>query len=183
MNYLLTGKESERLKYRLLKADDFDSWMPLFEEEDVAKFLGMDSGLSPRELCEKWFEKSFSRYDDNLGGMNVLADKNTGELIGQSGILIQIVDGKERFEVGYSILPKFWNMGYASEASRTCLNHAFEHEISSSIISMVHVENINSERVALRNGMSLEKRIDSYHGMPVNIFCITKDEWLANKKA
>ena len=75
MNYLLTNQETERLKFRLLTADDLEAWVPLFEENDVALFLEMDPELSPRELCQKWFDKSFHRQENNLGGMNVLIDK------------------------------------------------------------------------------------------------------------
>jgi RimJ/RimL family protein N-acetyltransferase len=42
---------------------------------------------------------------------------------------------------------------------------------------MVHVENIGSEKVALKNGMILEQKIDSYEGSPMNIFRIDKKKW------
>ncbi len=42
---------------------------------------------------------------------------------------------------------------------------------------MIHIENIGSEKVALKNGMILEQRIDSYEGSPMNIFRIDKKNW------
>ena len=80
-------------------------------------------------------------------------------------------------EIGYSILPKYWHKGYASESAIKCKNYAFENNLSDSLISMVHVENIGSEKVALKNGMILEQKIDSYEGSPVNIFRIDKKKW------
>jgi ribosomal-protein-alanine N-acetyltransferase len=177
MNYLLTGAETDRLRFRLLNPDDFNDWLPLFKEKNVAVFLGMDADLTPHQMCEKWFEKSFARYEKNRGGMNVLEDKQTGELIGQSGILVQNVEDEDRIEIGYSVLPKFWNKGYASEGSRKCLNHAFEQQIATSIISIVHIDNIGSASVAIKNGMSIEKNIKSYQGSPVNIYSIAKEAW------
>ena len=169
MNYLLTNQETERLKFRLLTTDDFDAWVPLFEANDVAKFLEMDPKLSPRELCQKWFEKSFHRQENDLGGMNVLIDKATNQLVGQCGLLIQTVENTERLEIGYAILPQYWGKGYASEAAAKCKNFAFENNLTESLISQVHVDNMASEKVALKNGMTLEKNIDSF-----NIFSIHK---------
>ena len=39
MKYLLTGEESERLVFRLLHQDDFDLWLPFFEDKSVAPFF------------------------------------------------------------------------------------------------------------------------------------------------
>jgi RimJ/RimL family protein N-acetyltransferase len=177
MKYSLEGKETERLKFRLLKLEDFDDWINLFKGKNVAKFLGMDSNLSEKEMCEIWFEKTFNRYENDLGVMNVLIDKETNLLIGQCGLLIQSIQNVERLEIGYSILPKYWHKGYASESAIKCKNYAFENNLSDSLISMVHVENIGSEKVALKNGMILEQKIDSYEGSPMNIFRIDKKKW------
>ncbi len=173
MKYLLTGQETDRLTFRLLKQDDFDAWIPLFEEKNVAKFLGMNTKLSPIQLCDEWFKKSFNRYEKELGGMNVLIDKKTNQFIGQCGLLVQTIDEEERLEVGYSILPKFWNQGYAFEAASKCKQFAFENNYADSLISVVHIDNIGSEKVALKNGMSFEKRTEDVF----NVFSILKDNW------
>lgn len=173
MKYLLTNQETERLNFRLLNEDDFDEWVHLFKADNLAKFLKLDAQLSDVELCKLWFEKAFHRYDNDLGGMNVLVDKKSNRMVGQCGLLIQTIEDIERMEVGYSILPEFWGKGYASEAAIKCKNFAFENNFSESLISMVHIENIGSEKVALRNGMQLEKELDSF-----NIFRIDKSIWL-----
>lgn len=74
MKYLLTGLETERLRLRLLEWEDFDIWINLFKADNVAKFLELDPKLSESELCEIWFDKVFHRYENDLGGMNVLID-------------------------------------------------------------------------------------------------------------
>ena len=172
MNYLLTHQETQRLKFRLLKPEDFNEWVHLFKAKDIALFLQMDPKLSPQEMCKVWFEKSMFRYEKGNGGMNVMIDKESNRLVGQCGLLIQTVDNEERLEIGYSILPEFWNCGYATEAAIKCKHHAFENNLADSLISMVHVENVGSEKVALKNGMSLEKRSGDF-----NIFGIEKKDW------
>lgn len=177
MKYLLTGEETERLDFQLLEEKHFQEWLPLFFDGNAAKFLALDTSLSPARLCETWFAKVFHRYDSDLGGMNVLVEKRSGKMVGQCGLLVQDVENEILLEIGYSILPEFWNKGYASEAARKCRDHAFLNNFADSLVSIIHTENIASEKVALKNGMKLHKTLPSYKGVPANLFRITKDEW------
>jgi [ribosomal protein S5]-alanine N-acetyltransferase len=174
MIYLLEGQETGRLLFKPVTMDYFDEWVPLFSGENVATFLGLDKTLSPVELCQLWFDRVFHRYENDLGGMNALIDKRTNRLIGQCGLLVQTVEEQQRLEIGYSMLPEFWGMGYASEAAIKCKEFAFDNRFTDSLISIVHVDNIGSETVARKNGMLPEKRLEDYKGMPVNIFRIDR---------
>ncbi|GEM_PF-330696 len=106
--------------------------------------------------------------------MNVLIDKATNQLIGQCGLLIQTIKDTERLEIGYAILPQFWGKGYASEVAAKCKNYAFENNLTDSLISQVHVDTIASEKVALKNGMTLEKTMKSFH---ILVFIHTSYVW------
>lgn len=175
---LQTPQASARLTYRPILKSDFESWLPLFDKEEVAIFIGLDQDLSKRALCEKWFEKVFERYDKELGGMNALIEKETGTLVGQCGLLIQDIEGQQMLEVGYSILPKYWGKGYATEAAQTHRNHAFDHHLAEELVSVVHVDNVKSAKVAKNNGMSIAKSMTYSDGMPINLFRITKEAYL-----
>lgn len=177
MQYLLTGEQTLRLFFRLLTPDDYDAWLPLFEHPDAARFLGMAHLKTPFEQCDLWFEKSLARYENGTGGMNVLVDKITGAIIGQCGLLVQNLEGEHIMEIGYSILPSQWGKGYASEAAMKCRNFAFDNNIADNLHSIIHPENIGSMKVAEQNGMKRHRFIENYHGMPVNVYRITKDEW------
>lgn len=176
MKYILLNQQSDRLHYRPLLQSDFDAWLPLFDTIEAKIFLGLSPTLSPHELCKFWFTKVFHRYENDLGGMNVLIDKESNQMVGQCGLLIQQIDGEERLEIGYSILPAYWGKGYASEAALKCKNYAFEHNFWDSLISIVDIDNIASEKVARKNGMTIEKTLNDYQGMKVNIFSISKEE-------
>jgi RimJ/RimL family protein N-acetyltransferase len=173
MNYLLLGESTERISFRLLEWEDFDSWLPLFYELNVAKFLNMPPDRLAKEYCEIWFEKAMNRYENSLGGLNVLEDKLTGRMVGQCGLLVQEIEGQRRLEIGYSILPKFWGKGYASEAAIKCRDYAFDNNFSDNLVSNVHIENLGSEKVAYRNDMRLEKRIGDF-----NLFVVHKTNWM-----
>jgi ribosomal-protein-alanine N-acetyltransferase len=108
-----------------------------------------------------------------LGGMNALISKASGELIGICGLLVQTVDDIQELEIGYSVLPKFWLKGYAFEAAQKCKEHAFENNFSDSLISIIHVDNIPSQKVARKNGMHLDKTT-AYKDNPVHIFRVNQ---------
>jgi ribosomal-protein-alanine N-acetyltransferase len=176
MKYLLEGQETERLLFRQVIWEDFDPWLDFFKTEGIAGFLGLDQIPTAEERCTMWFDKIFHRYENDLGGNNALIDKKTGEIIGHSGLLVQEVDNLLELEVSYSILPKHWNKGYATEAAKKCRDFGFENDFADSLISIVHVANIRSEKVARHNGMTLSKKT-VFKDMPVNIYRISREQW------
>lgn len=180
MQYVLNGHESERLKFRLLTRNDFNTWLKLFQDGEVAKFLGFENIPTPDLQCEEWFKLQEKRYANDLGGMNVLIEKETGKFVGQCGLLVQEVDNKKELEIGYSVLSDYRNQGFAAEAAQNCRDFAFENDFSESLISIIHVNNISSQKVALKNGM-INGKSTVYKEMPVNIYRIHKNEWLKIK--
>lgn len=177
MKYLLDKCETERLSFRLLVKSDFEDWLPLFHAKDASRFLGMDLSKSPLDHCQTWFDKVLDRYENDRGGLNVLVDKSTDKMVGQCGLLVQIVDGVEELEVGYSILPQYWGKGYATEAAKFCKDEAFRRNYAENLISVVHIENIGSATVAQRNGMKIIKPEIDFMGMPVNVYGVSRAEW------
>ncbi|PWK24906.1 RimJ/RimL family protein N-acetyltransferase [Maribacter polysiphoniae] len=165
---LLLGETSERLIYRKLEPSDFQDWLPFFSDPTSSEYWSEET-LHPEEACQKWFDKAFFRYRYNLGGMNALIHKETGVFIGQCGLLKQTVDGIDELEIGYSLLPEHRKKGYASEAAKKCKSFAFEHKLSNSLISLIHVDNKPSQRVALNNGMAWDKTT-TYKNNPVHIY-------------
>ncbi|MBO6185110.1 MAG: GNAT family N-acetyltransferase [Chryseobacterium sp.] len=176
MKYLLTNQQTERLYFRKLEQSDFENWLELFEDEQTSRMLGMDYLKTPKERCEKWFELTFHRYENNLGGQNVLISKETNELIGQCGLLVREVENKFELEIAYSILPQYRGKGFAIEAAKKCRDFAFENKLHERLISIIIPENDSSKNVALKNEMTFKKQI-YYSGKKMDLFQITKQDW------
>ncbi|MUH34842.1 N-acetyltransferase [Zobellia amurskyensis] len=168
MELLLEGEQTERLLFRKVLSSDFESWLPFHKDKRSSQFW---EGLptDPKIACQQQFDRIFERYENDLGGMNALISKSTGEFIGLCGLLKQTVDGIEELEIGYSILPKYWRQGYASEAAIKCKIYAQQQHLAKSLISIIHVGNIPSQKVAQSNGMHLDNTT-TYHNNPVHIF-------------
>jgi len=168
MNLLLEGEESNRLIFRKVSKTDFNAWLPFHQEPLSSQYFAGEI-FEPQVACQNWFTKVFTRYKNNLGGLNALISKENGQLVGMCGLLIQTVDEIQELEIGYSILPEYWKKGYATEAAKKCKAYALEHKLAESIISIIHIDNIGSQKVALNNGMHLDKTT-TYKGIPVHIF-------------
>ncbi|MBD3906997.1 GNAT family N-acetyltransferase [Chryseobacterium sp. Ch-15] len=175
MNSLLTNQKTERLFFRKLQLSDFEIWLELFKNEQTSRMLGMDHLKTPKERCQKWFDLTFHRYENNLGGQNVLISKETNELIGQCGLLVRKVENELELEIAYSVLPQFRGKGFAIEAAKKCRDFAFENDFHNRLICIIHPDNENSKNVALKNGMTFKKQID-YSGKKMDLFQITKQD-------
>jgi len=171
----LEGHESARLRFRRLREDDFETWLEFMRHPLSDRYWSAPPD-APETKCRAWFNKVFERYAGNQGGMNALIEKATGRFVGQCGLLVQMVDGIQELEVGYSIMPAFWNQGFATEAAAACIEHAFARGSSESVISIIHELNVESERVALKNGLALEKRT-IYKDNPVKVYRIRHNKF------
>jgi len=176
MKYLLTNQETERLNFRKLEISDFNTWMTLFKDYTTRENLGMSEFKTAEECCEKWFEWTFNRYDNNLGGQNILILKDTDEIVGQCGLLVREIDNEFEIEIAYSILPMHRMKGYAIESAKKCKDFAFHNDFHSRLVSIITPHNLQSINVASKNGLILDREI-IFNGKKMELFQINKTDW------
>ena len=141
---------------RHMEQRDFDSLYALFNDPEVMKYY---PGLRDRAETQLWMNWVFDQYEHYGHGLFVVEHVDTGEFIGQVGIIRQDWDGRADLEVGYMLARKFWGNGYATEAARAMRDYAFAHFHPDRVVSFITPENKRSQEVAKRNGMRILKRI------------------------
>ena len=162
--------QSERLVTRFLVREDALAWCEFVSDKTATQFFpDFYAPDNPLPAAERFLAKQFVRYNERTFGLQALIEKQTGDFIGLCGLLLQTVDGKHELEVGYQILPRCWGKGYATEAARMFMDYAAENKLNYSIISVIDVGNIASEKVAEKNGLTREKRIN-YQGLDVWVY-------------
>lgn len=176
-NYIYEDNlQSERLVTRKLVENDIETWVEFFGDSEAVEFLYLPSlGLSSDlEYATHMIKKQLERYEDKRFGHQALIDKRTNEFIGLCGLLTQEVDGEKEIEVGYHIMKKYWGKGYATEAAKLFIDYAFENDLALSIVSVIDVDNIRSQRVAEKNGLTVHKKTKWLDDEDVYIYRISK---------
>ncbi|MCE7993258.1 MAG: GNAT family N-acetyltransferase [Roseivirga sp.] len=157
---------SERLDFQPLTMDDTMAWASFFTDNPGLKYVAITEPLDPIEESQKWIERQLERYQDSGWGHLKLIEKTTGQLVGNAGLILRPNNGIELLEVAYSILPTYWGKGYASEAASSLKEYIRDKQLSDRAISIIHKENIGSQKVATKNGMKPGVE-GEYMGMPV----------------
>ncbi len=171
----MQSAETSRLSIRPLTGNDTKDWSPFFINNPSDKFLALSFNTEPiKEQANAWIERQLLRYKENRYGLLALIDKSAGDLIGMSGLLSQDVNGQPELEIGYHILPKYWGKGLATEAAIHFKEYAFNNNLTDSVISIIHIDNVLSQRVAEKNGMN-KTIYTTYYNMPVYIYRVTKN--------
>jgi ribosomal-protein-alanine N-acetyltransferase len=167
MDYFI--QETERLFLRKLTEADIPIWAEFFVDNPNARFIGLDLSKDKLELAKLWLDRQFERYETDRFGQLAAIEKASGNFVGLGGILTRELDGRSAFEISYSMLPRYWGNGYATELAIHLKKFGLDNGISGKFISIIHRENIPSMNVAMKNGMT-RLRESTFQGMEVFIF-------------
>ena len=158
--------ETSRLRLREMSLADLDFVAAMLSHPEVMRFYPK---LYSREEAEAWIERQLGRYARNGHGLWLAEDRATGEPRGQVGLAIQEVDGKETPEMGWLIHRPYWRQGLATEAALATREWAFGTLGLSRVISLIRPENLPSQGVARKLGMSPGRRT-LFHGFEHIVF-------------
>jgi ribosomal-protein-alanine N-acetyltransferase len=95
-------------------------------------------------------------------------------LIGWAGL--QYLPDTDEIEVGYLLDKGHWGRGLATEAARASVRFGFDALGIETIVGVVHPENVASQRVLEKAGLSYVERAN-YFGMDVCRYLITQAGW------
>ena len=112
---------------------------------------------------QEWLDRQLGRYAQYGFGLWAVELKATGEMIGQCGLTMQDIEGREALEIGYLFEKAHWHRGYATEAAAACKIYAFEVLHAESVCSIIRDTNTASQNVAKRNGMRETERFTKHY--------------------
>jgi RimJ/RimL family protein N-acetyltransferase len=158
--------QTARLLLREMTWDDLDFVAAMLADPQVMRFYPK---CYSRDEAKAWVQKQLNRYRDDGHGLWLVVDRESGERIGQVGLLRQQVDGVDETEIGYLIHAPCWRQGFASEAATAVRDFAFGTLDKTHVISLIRPVNIASQRVALRIGLKPVK-LTKFHGFEHLVF-------------
>ncbi|MEQ1732907.1 MAG: GNAT family N-acetyltransferase [Bacteroidia bacterium] len=172
MHNYYTNTNTECLLIRPLTMHDVSAWQEFMADYESIKLFPTFVTEAPNS-AEIWIEKQIERYAQNRFGLMALIDKSTNEFVGQCGLLSKEVDGVDELEIGYSLMPKHTGKGYATEAAQAFKAIAFDNNYTQTVISIIHIDNIPSQKVAERNGMTRSAKTN-YFGIDAYVYRVNK---------
>jgi RimJ/RimL family protein N-acetyltransferase len=148
--------ETSRLILREFSPDDAQSLALVLSDPETMRFY---PAPLDRADVETWISRNLHRYAEDGHGLWAMILKSSAELIGDCGLTVQEVDGKNEIEIGYHVRRDLWGQGLATEAARACRDYGFARLPVERLISLIRPENLPSRRVAEKNGMRVCKEI------------------------
>ena len=150
--------ETERLLLRPLELSDAEAMFAMDNNPIVHKYLWQQPTQTIEETI-KVIEYVQRQYAENKIGRFATILKETGEFIGWTGIKFvndHVENGNTNFyDYGYRLNEKFWNKGYATEATKFWLDYGFKEMEIDKMNAYTHAENGASNRVLSKCGMKL----------------------------
>ena len=169
--------KTERLGLRNWLPSDEVPFIEMCQDPEVMKhFPGVLTAEETRELMGR-LKQHYEDFGYTYFAVDVLENQ---EFIGFAGVKNQTWESEFTpcVDIGWRLKRSAWGKGYATEAAQKCRDYAFESDFTSSLISLIIPSNIGSQKVAQKNGMKLDKTLDDYEGLKVNVFRIEKEDWL-----
>jgi ribosomal-protein-alanine N-acetyltransferase len=150
--------ETARLKFRAFNNQDFNILYPLLSDPLV--MAHSRDGFLDMEGTKIYLEKRIIKPFVKQGwGRYALFDKFNIEFVGFCGLTVHTLDDNQEYvELGYKIIRKFWNQGYATEAAIGVKDYAKDVLGIKEIISIIESSNLASIKVAQKVGLSFWKK-------------------------
>lgn len=142
--------KTARLNFRRITKDDFNVLKKMLGDSEV--MYAWEHGFSDEEVYA-WIDKRLSHYDKFGYDYFIVESNRTCEVIGQIGLLDEIIGGEHCLGLGYILDKKFWHNGFATEGAKAMLEYAFSVLKAKKVVATIRPENISSIGVAERLGM------------------------------
>lgn len=169
--------ETPRLVLREMTPSDYDSLRAVISDP-------VNMCHYPQPYDEKgvgrWLDWSLENYKTFGLGLWAVIRKDTGEMIGDCGITMQIIHGVFRPEIGYHLRLDCHGFGFGKEAACACRDWGFTHTPFRALYSYMTKDNVPSYSTAAAMGMT---RVDAYRdgegkdAEDLLVYRITREEW------
>lgn len=156
-----------RLRFRAFDCTDQAVCEHLFSDAEVMRYF---DGVRSIEQTRDWLDRVAQSYRGDGFGPWALHRLDDDAFLGYCGLILQRdVDDADEIEIGYSLDPRYWGNGYATEAAAACRDHVFDVLNQPRVISLIDPRNLASVAVAGRIGHRYEKTVHRWD-KPVDVY-------------
>lgn len=183
---MTTVCETERLVVRdwTTEPDDLARVFDMYSRWEVVRFLGaqprtMGDAAEAPDAVARW--QSHSTDSGGRYGVWAIQERRTGIVAG-SVLFKPLPAGTGEVEVGWHLHPDAQGHGYATEAARAVIARGFAAGLPE-VYAVTYPENLPSQAVCRRLGMTALGRTERWYGIPVEAFVLVNGDSGGNQKS
>lgn len=178
--------ESDRLKLRKWKNEDFDLFAKMNADPDVMEYF---LNVLDRKESDDLANKIVELMEKRSWGLWAVEELKTEKFIGFVGLHKPTYDlpFTPCTEIGWRLSRQYWGKGYATEASKIVLDYAFNKLHLDRVYSFTTVTNSRSRAVMERLGMKNTNKNFEHPAVPEGhqfrehvLYKITREIWINN---
>ena len=166
--------ETQRLLLREMTEDDFDALYKVLADKESMKYYPY---AFDEIRVKSWIQRNIDRYNTLGFGLWAVCLKETGEMIGDCGLTMQLINGVIKPEIGYHIRSDKQKNGYAKEAAIAVRDWTFENTPFNIVYSYMKYTNEPSIKTAISYGCKQVDEFADEENEFTKVFAITRDEW------
>lgn len=166
--------ETKRLLLRDMTENDYDALYKVLADSDIMQHYPY---TFDEARVRGWISKNIERYRIFGFGLWAVCLKETGEMIGDCGLTMQLINGQIKPEIGYHIRKDQQRRGYAKEAAAAVRDWTFNNTPFRIIYSYMKYTNIPSSSTAVSWGCRLVDEFRDDVNETTKVFAISREEW------
>ncbi|MEL7010379.1 MAG: GNAT family N-acetyltransferase [Cyanobacteria bacterium J06648_1] len=161
--------ETQRLLLRHFVLEDAEQLASVQADPIVMKYLRRRNYQETLATLD-WIFKCYDKYGYGLWAVIHKADN---KLIGRAGLIWQNLPAinLKDVEIAYLLEQDYWGQGLATEAAMAIRDYGFEVIGCKRLISLIDSNNIASQKVALKVGLTYEREV-TIEEKPVYVYGI-----------
>ena len=166
--------ETNRLFLREMTEEDFHALYRILADPSIMQYYPYSFDEA---RVKNWIERNMERYRIFGFGLWAVCLKETGDMIGDCGLTMQMINGQIKPEIGYHIRADRQRNGYAREAAIAVRDWAFENTEYDCLYSYMKYTNVGSYATAAAAGMKKVKEYPDEKNKISYAYAITREEW------
>ena len=166
--------ETEHLSLREMTENDFDALYRVLADSDIMQHYPYTFDDAK---VRGWINRNIERYKILGFGLWAVCLKDTGEMIGDCGLTMQLINGQINPEIGYHIRADKQRKGYAKEAAIAVRDWTFNNTPFQIIYSYMKYTNEPSVKTAISYGCKQVGEYKDDENEITKVFAISKDQW------
>ena len=166
--------ETERLLLREMTENDFKALYKVLADSDIMQHYPYTFDDA---RVKGWINKNIERYQIFGFGLWAVCLKETGEMIGDCGLTMQLINGQIKPEIGYHIRKDQQRKGYAKEAAIAVRDWTFNNTPFNIVYSYMKYTNEPSYKTAISWGCKQVDEFEDDRKEITKVFAISREEW------